>query len=68
MDGPRACHTEWDSVILSDISDRERQVSHNISYKQNLKSGTNESIYKIEAELQKLEISLRLPGGKVEEE
>ena len=50
------------------MSDRERQVSHNIAYKWNLKSGTNESIYKIEVELQKLEISLRLPGGKVEEE
>ena len=62
MDGPRACHTE------RNMSDRERQVSHNIAYKWNLKSGTNESIYKIEVKLQKLEISLRLPGGKVEEE
>ena len=50
------------------MSDRERQVSHNIAYKWNLQSGTNESIYKIEVKLQKLEISLRLPGGKVEEE
>jgi len=47
---------------------RERQASHNIASKWSLKSATNESIYKIEVELQKLEISLRLPGGKVEEE
>ena len=46
MDGPRDCHNEWSK------SDREGQISHNITYMWNLKkSGTNELIYKTEIEL-----------------
>ena len=46
MDGPRGCHTQWNK------SDRERQVSYDISYMWILKDGTNELIYKIEIESQ----------------
>ena len=42
MDGPRDCHTEWRK------SDRERQISYDITYMWNLKNGTNEFIYKTE--------------------
>ena len=33
MDGPRDCHTEWSK------SDRERQISYDITYMWNLKKG-----------------------------
>ena len=47
MNGPRDCHTEWSK------SDREREISYDIAYMQNLKKkGTNELIYKIEVESQ----------------
>ena len=40
-------------VILSEVkSQRERQVSYNITYMWNLKYGTNEPIYRIETDLQ----------------
>ena len=40
MDGPRDDHTKWSK------SDRERQISHDITYVWNLKYYTNELIYK----------------------
>ena len=40
MDGPRDCHTEWNK------SDRKGQISYDITYMRNLKSGSNELIYK----------------------
>ena len=46
MDGPRDCHTEWSK------SDRERQMLYDIAYVWNLKSGTNEPIYRTEIESQ----------------
>ena len=46
-------------VILSKVSlDRGREID--IAYKQNLKSGTNELIYKTEADLQTYRMNLRL--------
>ena len=42
MDGPRDYHTKWSK------SDRERQISYDITYMWNLKNGTNERIYKTE--------------------
>ena len=46
MDRPRDCHTKWSK------SDRERQISCDITYMWNLKKGANELIYKTEIELQ----------------
>ena len=46
MNGPRDCHTEWSK------SDRERQMSYDITYMWNLKKDTNEFIYKAEANSQ----------------
>ena len=47
MDGPRDDQTKWSK------SDRERQISYNITHMWNLilKKGTNELIYKTEADL-----------------
>ena len=45
--GPRVCHTEWSK------SDKERQISHDITYMWNLnKSDTNEPVCKAEIETQ----------------
>ena len=46
MDGPRDYHTKWSK------SDRERQISYDITYIWNLKKVTNELIYKIEIDQQ----------------
>ena len=46
MDGPGDYHTKWSK------SDRERQISYDITYKWNLKYDTNEFIYKTEADSQ----------------
>ena len=46
MDGPRDCHTEWGK------SDRERQISYDITYMWYLKNNTNEYIYKTETDSQ----------------
>ena len=46
MVGPRDCHTEWSK------SDREREISEDIAYMQNLKKkkDTNELIYKTDSQ------------------
>ena len=46
MDGPGDYHTKWSK------SDRERQISYDIAYMWNLKSDTNELIYKTEIDSQ----------------
>ena len=47
MDGPGDNHTKWSK------SDRERQISYDITYMQNLKKNdTNELIYKTETDSQ----------------
>ena len=46
MDGPRDYHTKRSK------SDRERQISYDITYKWNLKSNTNELLYKTETDSQ----------------
>ena len=46
MDGPRGYHTKWSK------SDREGQISADITYMWNLKKNTNESIYKTETDSQ----------------
>ena len=52
-------------IILSEVkSERERQISYDIAYMQNLKNGTNEPIYKTEIESQMQKINLWSPKGK----
>ena len=46
MDGPRDYHTKWSK------SDREGQISQDITYMWNLKNNTNELIYKTEKDSQ----------------
>ena len=46
MDGPIDYHTKWSK------SDRERQISYDITYMWNLKNDTNEPIYKTETDSQ----------------
>ena len=58
MDGPRDYHTKWSK------SDRERQISYDITYMQNLKKCTSELIYKTETDSQTSKTNLLLPKGK----
>ena len=44
LDGPRDYHTKWSK------SERERLMPYDITYKWNLKYGTNEPIYKTETD------------------
>ena len=46
MDGPRDYHTKWSK------SDREKQISNDVTYMWNLKKETNELIYKTEIDSQ----------------
>ena len=46
MDGPRDYHTKWSK------SERERQISYDITSIWNLKHDTNELIYETETDLQ----------------
>ena len=46
MDGPGVYHTKWSK------SDRERQISYDITYMWDLKYDTNELIYKTEKDSQ----------------
>ena len=46
MDGPRDYHIKWNE------SERERQISYDITYVWNLKYDTNELIYKTETDSQ----------------
>ena len=53
-------------IILSEVSQTERQISYDIIYTWNLKYDPNELIYKIEIDLQTEKINFWLPKGKVE--
>ena len=46
VDRPRECHTEWSK------SEREKQISYNITYMWNLEKCTDEPICKAEIETQ----------------
>ena len=39
-------------IILSEVSQKERQIPYNITYMQNLKCDTSELIYEIETDSQ----------------
>ena len=59
MDEPRDCHTEWSK------SDREREISYEVSYMHNLKrNDTNQLIYKTER-LIDIENKLMVTKGEV---
>ena len=52
-------------IILNEVkSDRERQISYDITYMWDLKYDTNELIYKTEADSQTQKTNLWLPKGK----
>ena len=55
MDGPRDYHTKWNK------SEREKQMSYDITYMWNLKYDTNEFIYKTEIDSQIYRTDLWLP-------
>ena len=57
MDGPRCYHTKWSK------SEWERQIPYDITYKGNLKSDTNEFIYKRETDSQTWRTGLWLTKG-----
>ena len=46
MDGPREYHTKWSD------SQREKQISYDITYMWNLKYDTNKPVYKTETDSQ----------------
>ena len=55
-------------IILSEVSQKERQISYNITYMWNLKCGTNEPISKIETDSQIQRKDLWLPRGREKEQ
>ena len=55
MDKPRDYHAK---------SERERQISYNSTYTQNLKNNTSELIHKIETDSQPQKTNSWLPKGK----
>ena len=64
MYGPEDYHTNWSK------SDRERQISYDITHMWNLilKNDINEVIYKTKTDLQISKTNLQLPKGKRGEE
>ena len=58
MDRPGDYHAKWSK------SERERQISYDITYMWNLKNDTNELIYKTETDSQTSETNLWLPKGE----
>ena len=61
MDGPRDYYTKWNK------SEREKQMSYDITYTWNLKYDTNELIYETETDSQTHSTDLWLPRGTVRE-
>ena len=55
---------DLDIVILSEVSQTEKEISYDIAYMQNQKNDTNELIYKTETDLQILKTNVWLPKGK----
>ena len=58
MNGPRDYHAKWSK------SERERQISYDITYMWNLKYDTNEPIYEQETDSQTQRTDLWLPRGE----
>ena len=51
-------------IIILSKSNRERQISYDITYMWNLKNDTNELIYKTETDSQTQKANVWLPKGK----
>ena len=47
-----ATRIDLEIIILSEVSQKERQIPYDITYMWNLKYGTNEHIYETETESQ----------------
>ena len=58
MDGPRGYHIDWNKPY------RERQILYAVIYMWNLKSNTNESVYKTETDSQTQKTNLWLSKEK----
>ena len=54
---------DLDSIILSGVIETEKD-RYGITYMQNIKNSTNESIYKIEKDSQKQKTNVSSPKGK----
>ena len=52
---------ELEIIILTEVSQRERQISYDITYIYNLKKNKNEHIYKTERDSQTLKTNLWSP-------
>ena len=59
-----ATRVDLEIVILSEVSQTERQISYDVAYMWNLKNGTNEPIYKREIESQMQKTNLWLLGER----
>ena len=59
-----ATQVDLEIIILSEVSQRERQTPYDITYMWNLKYDTNELIYKTETESQTQKTNLWLPKEK----
>ena len=55
---------EPETLILSEMSERERQIPYNITYIWNVIHGTNEPIYRKETNSQTWRTDLWLPRGR----
>ena len=58
---------DLESIILSEVSQTEKDKYHDITYMWNLKYDINKLIYKTEIDSQTEKTNLWLPKGKVEE-
>ena len=58
---------QLDIILLSEKSERERQISYDIIYTWNLKYDTKESIYKTETDSQTQRTDLQVPKGRGQE-
>ena len=58
MNGPRDCHTEWSK------SDRERQISYDITYMWYLKKLVQMNLFTKQKQSHRERMYLWLPGGK----
>ena len=59
-----ATQVDLEIIILSEVSQRERQTPYDITYMWNLKYDTNELIYKTETDSQTQKTNLWLPKEK----